>query len=86
MVSKLFLTIDFSEHDRVAFSEIITWKYWKNITKPLINTNPCPKSYCPQKGIIPIENLNIKQQHLGKKKLNLKERFKNVLPETWANI
>ena len=61
MVSKLFSTIDFSEHNRVAFSEIITWKYWKNIKKPLIDTNTCPKNYFSQKGIIPIKNLNIKQ-------------------------
>ena len=61
MVSKFFSTIDYSEHNRVVFSGIITWKYCKNIKKPLIGTNTCPKNYCSQKGTIPIENLNVKQ-------------------------
>ena len=65
----------------VAFSSVIVRKYKKHIEKPLTDTNTRLKNYCRQKGISFIENSNIKESHLGKKKLHLNKTGKSFLPK-----
>ena len=61
----------------VAFSSIIIRKDKKHVEKPLTDTNTRLKNYCRQKGISFIENSNIKESHLGKKKLHLNKAAKS---------
>ena len=60
---------DISPRTTVVFSSIIVRKDKKNLEKSLTDTNTPLKSHCRQKGISFIENSNIKESHLGKKKL-----------------
>ena len=72
---------DISPRTTVVFSSIIVRKEKKHIEKPLTDTNTCLKNYCRQKGISFIENSNIKESHLGKKKLHLNKTGKSFLPK-----
>ena len=78
--------LDISPRTTVAFSSIIVRKDKKHIEKPLADTNNLLKNYCRQKGISFIENSNIKESHLGKKKLHLSKRGKSFLPKIWLII
>ena len=58
----------------LAFPLIIKRNDKKNIEKSIAETNPFSKSNCMQKGIGFIDNMNINEDFLWKKKLNLSQR------------
>ena len=66
---------DISRGTTITFSSIILRKDKKNVAKPLTDTNTHIKNYCRQKRITFIKNANIKESHLGKKKLHLNKKF-----------
>ena len=62
----------------LAFSSIIVTKGKRNIEKSKADTNARLKKFCMQKGIGFINNNNIKEDFLPKKKLNLGQRGNSV--------
>ena len=62
----------------LAFSSIIVRKGKKNIEKSITDTNARLKNFCVQKNIGFINNSNIKEYFLGKKKLHLGQRCNSV--------
>ena len=62
----------------LAFSSIIVRKDKRNIEKSIADTNARLKNFCMQKGIEFINNNNIKENFLGKKKLHLGQRDNSV--------
>ena len=68
-----------SHNTKIAFSSIVTRKYRKNIDKKILEVNSHLKNYCSQKNIDFIDNNNIKEEHLGVKKLHLNKRGNSVL-------
>ena len=62
----------------LAFSSIIVTKGKRNIEKSIADTNARLKKFCMQKGIGFINNNNIKEDFLPKKKLNLGQRCNSV--------
>ena len=68
-----------SHNTKIAFSSIITRKDRKNIDKKVLDVNSHLKNYCSQKNIDFIDNNNIKEEHLGVKKLHLNKRGNSVL-------
>ena len=63
-----------SPDTKIVFSNIIYWKDRRNTDKQRIDTNARLKNFCNQKNIPLIDNGNIKQEHLGVKKLHLNRR------------
>ena len=59
---------------KIVFSNIIYWKDRRNTDKQRIDTNARLKNFCNQKNIPLIDNGNIKEEHLGVKKLHLNRR------------
>ena len=57
-----------------CFSNIIYQKDRPNTDKQRNDTNARFKNFCNQKNIPPIDNGNIKEEHLGVKKLHLNRR------------
>ena len=68
-----------SHNTKIAFSSIVTRKDRKNIDKKVLEVNSHLKNYCSQKNIDFIDNNNIKEEHLGLKKLHLNKRGNTVL-------
>ena len=68
-----------SEKTKIAFSGIVIRKDRKNIDKKVLEVNSHLKNYCSQKNIDFIDNNNIKEEHLGMKKLHLNKRGNSVL-------
>ena len=66
-ISKEKVTFD----TKIAFSSLITRKDKKDLAKKVQDVNNRLTNYCSQKNIDYIENNNIKDEHLGKKKLHL---------------
>ena len=66
-ISKEKVTFD----TKIAFSSLITRKDKKDLDKKVQDVNNRLTNYCSQKNIDYIENNNIKDEHLGKKKLHL---------------
>ena len=62
----------------IAFSNIIIRKDRRNLEKSRADTNTRLKNYCMQKNIGYIDNANLKENHLGVKKLHL-NRKGNIL-------
>ena len=60
-----------SANTKVVFSSLITRKDKKDLDKKVQDTNSRLKNYCAQTNIDYIDNNNIKEEHLGKKKLHL---------------
>ena len=60
-----------SPNTALTFSSIIFRKDTKNLEKTLADTNPRLKHFCRQKNINLTSNDNIKEEHLGIKKLHL---------------
>ena len=56
---------------KIAFSNIIIRKDRRNLEKSRADTNTRLKNYCMQKNIGYIDNANLKENHLGVKKLHL---------------
>ena len=67
-----------SHNTKIAFSSFVTRKDRKNIDKKVLEVNSHLKNYCSQKNIDFIDN-NIKEEHLGVKKLHLNKRGNSVL-------
>ena len=68
-----------SHNTKIAFSSIVTCKDRQNIDKKVLEVNSHLKNYCRQKNIDFIDNNNIKEEHLGVKKLHLNKRGNSVL-------
>ena len=69
---------------KIVFSNVIYQKDRRNTDKQRIDTNARLKNFCNQKNIPLIDNGNIKEEHLGVKKLQLNRRgnslfAKNIL-------
>ena len=73
---------DISPRTTVAFSSIIVRKDKKHVEKPLTRLK---KDYCGQKEVSFIENSNIKESHLGKKKLHLNKTGKSFFAKNLIN-
>ena len=56
------------------FPSLIVRKDKKNIDKEVVDTNAGLRNFCNQKNIDYIDNTNIKEDHLGNKKLHLNKR------------
>ena len=63
-----------SPDTKVEFSNIIYRKGKRNINKQHCDTNKRLKKFCGQENIVLIVNGNIKEEHLGVKKLYLNKR------------
>ena len=59
---------------KIVFSNIIYGKDRGNTGKQCIDINAILKNFCNQKNILLIDNGNIKEEHLGVKKLHLNRR------------
>ena len=68
-----------SPNTKIAFSSITIRKDKKGIDKNVVETNARLKNYCSQKKLDYIENTNIKEEHLGVKKLHLNKRGNSLL-------
>ena len=68
-----------SPNTKIAFSSITIRKDKKGIDKNVVETNARLKNYCSQKKLNYIENTNIKEEHLGVKKLHLNKRDNSLL-------
>ena len=68
-----------SRNTKIAFSSIKIRKDKKDIDKNVVETNARLKNYCSQKKLDYIENTNIKEEHLGVKKLHLNKRGNSLL-------
>ena len=80
-VKKIFPDIS----PRTTVRSIILREDKKHVEKPLTDTNTRLKNYCRQKGISFIENSNIKEAHLGKKKLLLNKTSKSFFAKNLIN-
>ena len=63
-----------SPDTKIVFSNIIYRKDRRNTDKQRIGTNSRLKNFCNQKNISLIDNGNIKEEHMGVKKLHLNKR------------
>ena len=63
-----------SPGSKIAFSNIIYRKDKRNIDKQRIDTNSRFRNFCSQKNISLIDDSNIREEHLGVKKLHLNRR------------
>ena len=68
-----------SNKTKIVFSSIIVRKDVKNISKKVSEVNSHLKNYCAQKNIDYIDNSNIKEDHLGAKKLHLSKKGNSIL-------
>ena len=68
-----------SPNTKTSFSSITIRKDKKGIDKIVVETNARLKNYCSQKKLDYIENTNIKEEHLGVKKLHLNKRGNSLL-------
>ena len=60
-----------SQYAKIVFSRIITRKDRKNINKKVSQVKSNLKNYCNPKNVDFIDNGNLKEEHLGQKKLHL---------------
>ena len=67
-----------SPNTKVVFSSLITRKDKKDLDKKVVEVNGRLKNFCSQKNIDFIENTNLKEEHLGNKKLHLNKRGNTV--------
>ena len=63
-----------SSDTKIVFSNIIYLKDRRDTDKQRIDTNARLKNFCNQKNILLTDNGNIKEEHLGVKKLRLNRR------------
>ena len=64
---------------KVVFSGLITSKDKKDLDKKVVEVNSRLKNFCAQKNIDFIDSMNIKEEHLGNKKLHLNRIDNTVL-------
>ena len=67
-----------SPNTKVVFSSLITRKDKKDLDKKVQDVNNRLKNYCSQTNLDYIENNNIKEEHLGNKKLHLNKKGNTV--------
>ena len=67
-----------SANTKVVSSSLITRKDKKDLDKKVQDTNSRLKNYCAQTNIDYIDNNNVKEEHLGNKKLHLNKRCNTV--------
>ena len=72
-----------SQNTKIVFSSIAIRKDRKNIDKKVAEVNSHLKNYCNQKNIEYIDNSNIKEDHLGVKKLHLNKKGNSVLAKNF---
>ena len=70
----------------VTFSNIIVRKDKRNLEKARADTNSGLKNFCRQKNINFIPNDNIKEEHLGVKKLHLNRKGDSVFAKNLLNF
>ena len=68
-----------SQNTKIVFLSIIIRKDRKYIDKKLSQVNSYLKNYCNQKNIDFIDNGNLKEEHLGQKKLHLNKKGNSIL-------
>ena len=71
----------FSPQTKLVFPSLIVRKDKKNIDKEVVDTNAGLRNFCNQKNIDYIDNTNIKEDHLGNKKLHLNKRGNSVFAQ-----
>ena len=67
-----------SSNTKVAFSSLINRKDNKDLDKKVQDVNNRLNNYCSQTNLEYIANNNIKEEHLGKKKLYLHKRVNAI--------
>ena len=67
-----------SPNTKVVFSSLITRKDKKDLDKQVQDINNRLKNYCMQTNLDYIQNNNIKEEHLGNKKLRLNKKGNTV--------
>ena len=72
-----------SQNTKIVFSSIAIRKDRKKIDKKVAEVNSHLKNYCNQKNIEYIGNSNIKEDHLGVKKLHLNKKGNSVLAKNF---
>ena len=75
-----------SQNTKIVFSSIITRKDRKNIDKKVSEVNSYLKNYCSQKNIDFIDNSNLKEEHLGQKKLHLNKKGNSILANNFLKF
>ena len=70
----------------ISFSNIIIRKDRRNIKKKRSDTNARLKNYCSQKNIDLINNDNLKENHLGIKKLHLNRKGNTLFAKNLLNF
>ena len=75
-----------SPNTKIVFSSLITRKDKKDLGKKVQDVNNRLKNFCSQTSIEYIENNNIKEEHLGKKKLHLNKRGNTVFENNWLKL
>ena len=70
----------------LTFSNIIFRKEEKNLEKTRADTNSRLKNFCRQKKINLISNDNIKEEHLGIKKLHLNTKGTGIFAKNLLNF
>ena len=70
----------------LTFSSIIFRKDKKNLEKTRADTNSRLKHFCRQKNINLISNDNIKEEHLGIKKLHLNKKGNSIFAKNLLNF
>ena len=63
------------------FPSLTVRKDKKNVVKEVLGTNAKLRNFCNQKNINYIDNTNIREDHLGIKKLHLNKRGNSVFPQ-----
>ena len=75
-----------SQNTKIVFSSIIIRKDRKNIDKKVSQVNSYLKNYCNQKNIDFIDNGNLKEEHLGQKKLHLNKKGNSILANNFLKF
>ena len=70
---------------KIAFSRIALRKDRRNINESRVHFNAKLRNFCEQNNISFIDNGNIKESHLGKKKLHLKRKGNSFLAKNLPN-
>ena len=75
-----------SPNTAISFSNIIIRKERNNLEKCRANTNSRLQNFCKQKNIGLIDNENLKENHLGIKKLHLNGRGNTLFAQNLLNF
>ena len=70
----------------ISFSNIIVRKHRRNLEKKRSDTNARLKNYCSQKNVDLINNDNLKENHLGIKKLHLNRKGNTLFAHNLLNF